>query len=73
MKPEVAQGMMFLLENAQVLHKHYKDIAPKYRNKEHHHLISLESQFLPEVDQKIEGAKYSILGNRIHLLQVRNN
>jgi hypothetical protein len=55
MKPEVAQGMMFLLENAQVLHKHYKDIAPKYRNKEHHHLISLESQFLPEVDQKIEG------------------
>ena len=64
MKPEVAQGMMFLLENAHVLHKHYKDIATKYRNKEHHHLISLESQFLPEVDQKIEGGKIFYVGKQ---------
>ena len=51
MKPEVAQGMMFLMENSQVLHKHYQDIARKYRKKELHHLISMESQFLPRVDE----------------------
>ena len=50
MKPEVAQGMMFVMENSQVLQKHYKDIARKYRNKELHHLISAESQFLPKIN-----------------------
>lgn len=50
MKPEVAQGMMFVMENSQVLHKHYQDIARKYRNKELHHLISVESQFLPKIN-----------------------
>ena len=50
MKPEVAQGMMFLMENSQVLHKHYRDIARKYRNEDLHHLISVESQFLPTIN-----------------------
>jgi hypothetical protein len=50
MKLEVAQGMMFLMENSQVLHKHYQDIARKYRKKELHHLISIESQFLPKIN-----------------------
>ena len=30
MKPEVTQGMMFLLKNLQVLHKHYHKAARKY-------------------------------------------
>jgi len=50
MKPEVAQGMMFLMENSQVLHKHYQDIVRIYRNKDLHHLISVESQSLPTID-----------------------
>ena len=55
MKPEVAQGMMFLLENLQVLHKHYHEAVRKYHKKELSHLISLESQFLPEIDEMDEG------------------
>ena len=50
MKPEVAQGMMFLIENSQVLHKNYQDVARKYRNEDLHHLISVESQFLPTIN-----------------------
>ena len=44
------QGMMFLMENSQVPHKHYQDIARKYCNKDLHHLISVESQFLPTIN-----------------------
>jgi hypothetical protein len=50
MKLEVAQGMKFLMESSQVLHKHYQDILCKYRNKELHHLIFMESQFLPKIN-----------------------
>ena len=42
--------MMFLLENSQVLNKHYRDIAPKYRLKELHYLIPSESHYLPKID-----------------------
>lgn len=57
MKPEVAQGMMFLLENSHVLKKHYKDIAPKYRPRELHHLISLESNYLPATIDEMTGGE----------------
>ena len=64
MKPEVAQGMMFLMENSQVLHKHYQDIARKYHNKELHHLISMESQFLPKVNDMDGGLEYFEIGKQ---------
>ena len=62
MKPEVAQGMMFLLENLQVLRKHFHEAVRKYHKKELSHLISLESQFLPEIDEMDEGGRIFDVG-----------
>lgn len=53
LKPEVAQSMMLLKENAHLVRIHYSQIAPAYRNKDLQHLVSIELDFLPEISDVI--------------------
>ena len=62
LKPEVAQSMMFLQENANLVRKHYAEIAPAYRNKDLKHLVPFELKFLPEISDLIndEGGEMDV-------------
>lgn len=61
LQPEVAQGMMYLMENSYLLRKHYPMLAKKHRKDGFLHLIPFELELLPGADDSDVGSGEAVL------------
>lgn len=52
LSPDIAQRMMFIKENANLLHKHYDTVARLRKDRSKDHLIEDERSFLPKSADK---------------------